>query len=58
MFHYALNPQGFLFLGTSETTGEFVNLFAAVEHKMRLYRRKDDVHSLQPALEGRFLPPC
>ena len=57
MFHYALNPRGFLFLGTSETTGEFVNLFATVERSMKLYRRKDDVHSLQPALAGRFLQP-
>ena len=23
LFHYALNPGGFLFLGTSETVGEF-----------------------------------
>jgi two-component system CheB/CheR fusion protein len=57
MFHYALNPQGFLFLGTSETTGEFINLFATVERTMKLYQRKEDVHSLQPALAGRFLEP-
>ena len=29
LFHYALNPGGFLFLGTSETVGEFVDLFSA-----------------------------
>ncbi len=31
LFHYALNPGGFLFLGTSETVGEFGDLFAAVD---------------------------
>ncbi len=29
LFHYALNPGGVLFLGTSETVGEFSDLFAA-----------------------------
>ena len=28
LFHYALNPGGFLFLGTSETVGEFGGLFS------------------------------
>ena len=28
LFHYALNPGGMLFLGNSETVGEFVDLFA------------------------------
>jgi two-component system, chemotaxis family, CheB/CheR fusion protein len=27
LFHYALNPGGFLFLGTSETVGEFAICF-------------------------------
>jgi two-component system CheB/CheR fusion protein len=28
LFQYALNPDGYLFLGSSETVGEFVDLFA------------------------------
>jgi len=57
LFQYALNPEGFLFLGTSETMGEFVYLFTAVDHKMKLFRRKNDVQALQPASPSRFLSP-
>ena len=57
LFHYALNPDGVLFLGTSETVGEFVNLFAAIDHKAKLYRRKEDgSRALRPA-KGIKLPP-
>ncbi len=57
LFHYALNPRGVLFLGTSETVGEFEYLFDALDRKMKLYRRKEDSHSAQRAAMGRFLPP-
>ncbi len=57
LFHYAMNPGGFLFLGTSETVGEFMDLFATVDRKLKLYQRKDDIHSAQRAVMGRFLPP-
>ena len=40
LFHYTLNPGGVLFLGTSETVGEFSNLFAVVDVKAKLYKRK------------------
>ncbi|MHB0936123.1 MAG: CheR family methyltransferase [Armatimonadota bacterium] len=40
LFHYALNPQGFLLLGSSETIGEFTNLFATVDRKWKIYQRK------------------
>jgi two-component system CheB/CheR fusion protein len=43
LFHYALNQGGFLFLGNSETIGEFVDLFAAVDRKWKLYQRKEGV---------------
>ena len=36
LFHYALNPGGFLFLGTSEGVGEFGDLFAALDRKAKL----------------------
>ena len=42
LFHYALNPGGVLFLGTSETPGEFVDLFAAMDRKAKLYQRKKE----------------
>lgn len=38
-FHYALLPESFLFLGTSETTGE-KDYFIPVDRKWKLYQRK------------------
>ncbi|MEI7529529.1 MAG: chemotaxis protein CheB [Elusimicrobiota bacterium] len=57
LFHYALNPDGILFLGTSETVGEFGELFATLDRKAKLYQRKDDLHRAQRLSLGRFLPP-
>jgi two-component system, chemotaxis family, CheB/CheR fusion protein len=57
LFHYALNPQGLLFLGTSETVGDLGALFAPLDRKWKLYRRQDDLAgALRPAL-GTFTPP-
>jgi two-component system CheB/CheR fusion protein len=57
LFHYALNPGGFLFLGTSETVGNFDDLFSVLDRKSKLYQRKDDFYSPQRWGLGRFLPP-
>ena len=57
LFHYALNPGGYLFLGTSETVGEFGDLFAALDRKQKIYQRKEDFLGAQRAGLGRFLPP-
>ncbi len=57
LFHYALNPFGFLFLGTSETTGEFNDLFSSFNRKAKLYLRKTEPVSLQRLALGRFIPP-
>jgi two-component system CheB/CheR fusion protein len=40
-FHYALNPGGILFLGTSESIGLFDDLFSAIDKKWKIYQRKD-----------------
>ena len=40
-FHYALNPGGILFLGTSESIGAFDDLFATLDKKWKIYQRKD-----------------
>jgi two-component system CheB/CheR fusion protein len=57
LFHYALSPGGFLFLGTSETVSEYVDLFGVLDRKLKLYQRKEDSHGQQRAAVGRFLPP-
>ncbi len=40
IFHYALKSHGFLMLGTSETVGEFSDLFAPIDKKTKIYRHK------------------
>ncbi len=40
IFHYSLKPTGFLMLGTSESVGEFSDLFALVDRKHKIYSRK------------------
>ncbi|HEX5697353.1 MAG TPA: CheR family methyltransferase, partial [Rhodoferax sp.] len=57
LFHYALLPGGFLFLGTSETAGEKGDLFAVLDRKAKIYQRKEDFQGAQRAALGRFLPP-
>jgi two-component system CheB/CheR fusion protein len=39
-FHYALKPEGSLFLGASESIGGFGDLFAAVDKKQKIFTRK------------------
>jgi two-component system CheB/CheR fusion protein len=56
LFHYALKPDGWLFLGTSEGIGEFDMLFSVLDRKAKLYRRTEDLHGLQRAALGRFMP--
>lgn len=54
LFHYALDKDGFLFLGPSETLGEFENLFETVDRKSKIFRKKDV--SSGPLLMGTFIP--
>ncbi|MEI7940521.1 MAG: chemotaxis protein CheB [Verrucomicrobiota bacterium] len=39
LFHYSLGPDGLLFLGNSESIGDFTDLFAHLSGKSRIYRR-------------------
>ena len=57
LFHYALNPGGTLFLGTSETVGEFSNFFTVLDRQSKLYQRKDDLPSVRRTPIGLFIPP-
>lgn len=40
IFHYALNPEGILFLGKSETIGQFGDLFNTADNRHKIYIRK------------------
>ena len=57
LFHYALNPGGVLFLGTSETVGDQTSLFVVVDRKAKLFQRLENFRSGHRAAIGRFLPP-
>jgi two-component system, chemotaxis family, CheB/CheR fusion protein len=50
LFHYALNPDGYLFLGSSETIGEFMDLFDGVDKKWKIYRRKGAIGPFKPPM--------
>ncbi len=41
IFHYALRPSGYLFLGTSENVGQFGDLFAPVDKAHRIFRARE-----------------
>lgn len=38
-FHYALNPDGILFLGSSESIGNHDDLFSVIDSKWKIYQR-------------------
>jgi two-component system CheB/CheR fusion protein len=40
LFHFALNPEGYLFLGSSETIGTFSDLFSPIDVKWKIFQRK------------------
>ncbi len=41
LYHYTLNPDGILFLGSSESIGEYTDLFHPLENKLKIFRRKE-----------------
>ncbi|MGV3525783.1 MAG: PAS domain S-box protein [Candidatus Sericytochromatia bacterium] len=41
IFHYALQPDGLLLLGKSETVGPFTDLFSTLDGPLKLYRRRN-----------------
>ncbi|OLN26463.1 Chemotaxis protein methyltransferase CheR [Desulfovibrio sp. DV] len=54
-FNFALNENGFLFLGSSETVGGFANSFSLVDPKWKLYRSQGKHIPLN--LEGFTIAP-
>lgn len=47
VFHFALNPEGFLVLGLAETVGSFDDLFELTNHAHKIYRKKETAHRPQ-----------
>lgn len=49
IFHFALAPNRFLMLGSSESIGARADLFALLDHKSKIYTKKSNVPRLDPA---------
>ncbi|MFP4253970.1 MAG: CheR family methyltransferase, partial [Halothece sp.] len=41
LFHYTLNRSGILILGPSENIGDFQNLFSPLDHRWKIFKRRD-----------------
>jgi PAS domain S-box-containing protein len=55
LLHYALRPDGVLFLGPSEGLSAYPELFRAVNNKQRIFRRNETL--VRPKLEFPFSGP-
>lgn len=53
LFHYALNPGGFLWLGTSETVPSTFDFFVVSDRKWKLYSRSGSRDGVRSALTTR-----
>ncbi len=42
LLHYVIRSNGLLFLGTSESVGEYTELFVPIENGVKIYRRKEE----------------
>jgi two-component system CheB/CheR fusion protein len=57
VFHYALRPHGFLFLGMSESIGRFTDLFAPLDKKHCLFQARDTgLPTRMPLIASKWRP--
>ena len=56
LFHYALKPGGYLFLGSSETVGDFGNLFLTVDRKAKIYQHTESSNNHHMTASQIFVP--
>ncbi|WP_296810747.1 chemotaxis protein CheB [Thiocapsa sp.] len=54
-FHYSLEPNRFLMLGSSESIGARADLFALLDHKNKIYTKKSISPRFEPAMMSRAL---
>ena len=57
MFHYALNPNGILFLGSSESIGESSELFSILDLKSKFYLKTEYLFSNRYKNSATYLTP-
>lgn len=56
LFHYALNPHGYLFLGNAETTGNFVDYFKTLDRRNKIYQKKETAQAGIGDIKFRVFP--
>jgi chemotaxis methyl-accepting protein methylase len=57
LFHYSLTLGGVLFLGSAESIGPHTELFGQLDHKSRLFLRRESVLAIEPvAFPPSFVP--
>ncbi len=57
IFHYALLPEGILFLGNSESLGEHARLFVTLDRKHKIFSHKKVKQARMPEVEYFFQQP-
>ncbi|MEL4454426.1 CheR family methyltransferase [Lutimonas vermicola] len=57
IFHYALLDKGILFLGSSESLGEYGDIFEVVDRKSKIFKRKNVHADKMPRLGYQFNEP-
>jgi len=60
LFHFALRPGGFLFLGSSENVTRHAKMFAPIERRHRVFRRQEGISREIPEFPlsaGSMRPP-
>jgi two-component system, chemotaxis family, CheB/CheR fusion protein len=57
LIYCSLNPGGFLFLGTSETVGEFTDLFSPLSRKWKIFQRQENINGFRRMTQNRYIPP-
>jgi two-component system CheB/CheR fusion protein len=58
LFHYSLNPGGFLFLGSAEAVGNFSDLFKPLDRGSRLYQRLQPLLQMEPVEFPTYFAPA
>jgi len=57
LFHFALKPDGWLFLGTSEGVGDHEQLFRVLDRKAKIFQRKGDLPGQSRVSFNHFASP-
>ena len=57
VFHYALKPNGILFLGMAEGIGRFEELFSTIDNKWKVFKRRETVLNRATLMDIPFRAP-